>query len=68
MTPPELGSIFAPGAGAVVGVEVPDEDPPPPHAPSVRAKTAKPAATAALLMLKVSAGNGRNLRPWPSTP
>jgi hypothetical protein len=34
----------------------------------VRAKTAKPAAAAALFMLKVSAGGGRNLRPWPSMP
>src|SRR5205823_5493191 len=60
MTPWELGSMLAPGPGAVVGVD-PDDDPPPPHAPRVRATTTRPAATAgALLMVTVSVRGAEN--------
>src|SRR3954468_12259931 len=56
--------MLAPGAGMVVGVE-PDELPPPPHAPRVRARTTRPAEARAFLMDTVSVRIRENLSPEP---
>src|SRR5439155_24175243 len=61
MTPWEFGSMLAPGAGAVVGVD-PDDEPPPPHAPRVRtARTRQAAAAGAFLMVRVSVASRLHL-------